>query len=237
MRRPRDNGIALVIALVLTAFFAVVGLGLVFTVSVDRLGAMNHEDQARALYAADAALALAASELARTGDFDAVLEGRAVSAYTDGESAGLRVLSGGGAVDLVALTGELSCGRSAGCTDAQVAVSTAARPWGANNPRWRPYVYLPLADVVGPAAGSLYIAVWIGDDATETDGEPAVDGGGDAGAGRGVLRAHAEAFGRLGARHAVEAELARVCVEPGAGAGCLPGIRVQSWRQVADRLP
>ncbi len=55
--------------------------------------------------------------------------------------------------------------------------------------------------------------------------------------GRGVLRARAVAFGPLGARHAVEADLARVCEEVAGEEWCRPGIRVQSWQEVRQLVP
>lgn len=235
-RLSNDDGVALVAALIFTSFFATLGLGLAFAVSVDRMTDRNHAAQARGLYAAEAALELAAAEIGGMGDFDAVLNGLSASAWTDG-AAGVRTLPGSGAIDLGALTNQLSCGRTAACSDAQIAVATAERPWEANNARWRLFLHLPLADVVGETGASAYIVVWIGDDAAEIDGDPLRDGGENS-TGRGVLRARAEAFGRLGARRAVEANFVRVCQgDEGGEEVCLPGIRVQSWQEVRDRLP
>ena len=39
----------------------------------------------------------------------------------------------------------LTCGRASGCTDVTRMAATAERPWGANNPWWRPFLYGPLA--------------------------------------------------------------------------------------------
>ena len=55
--------------------------------------------------------------------------------------------------------------------------------------------------------------------------------------GRGVLRVRAVAFGPLGSRRAIEAELARVCAGAAGDEVCQPGIRVQSWREVRQLVP
>ena len=83
------EGAALVAALMLTSFLAALGLGLAFTVSVDRMTDANHADQARDLYAAEGALELAAAQLGTFGDFGVVLEGLGASDWTDG-SPGVR---------------------------------------------------------------------------------------------------------------------------------------------------
>ena len=54
--------------------------------------------------------------------------------------------------------------------------------------------------------------------------------------GHGIVRVHAEAFGLAGSRRAIEAELSRVC-PGGEDAGCLPGIRVQSWQELRQAIP
>jgi hypothetical protein len=81
-------------------------------------------------------------------------------------------------------------------------------------------------------AHPIYVVVWIGDDAREIDGNSENDDEGAGQEGRYVVRARAESFGSRGARHAIEAELARMCTGEGAGELCRPGVRVQSWRAV-----
>ncbi|MGE3273526.1 MAG: hypothetical protein AB7O67_00340 [Vicinamibacterales bacterium] len=231
-----EAGIALVLALLLAGFFAAAGLGLALTLSTDRLSDRNHLEQARLLYAADAGLALTASALAQVADLDDVLAGQP-SAHVDGPPTGARALPGGGVLDFGAATSLLTCGRVTACSDAQRATVTSARPYGSNNPAWQPFVHLPYSAIGGTGADGIYVAVWIGDDGLEADGDPWTDGGGTTGAGRGVLRAHVEAYGRQGARRALEADLVRRCGDAGPAGTCLPGIRVQSWREVSGALP
>lgn len=225
----RSRGIALVVTLIAMAAFAALGLGLVLTTSVERLTGGNYRDSVDALYAADAAIELAARELAPIADWDRVLDGTIRSRLTDGSPGGARSI-GGVPLDLTILTNEVTCGRTTACSDARIRQTTLARPWGANNPRWEPFVFGPIGTFAGAAARPLplvYVIVWIGDDAHETDGNRLVDGGGPGAAGRNILRARAEAFSAGGARRAIEADLVRKA----------SGIDVQSWRLVGSTLP
>jgi hypothetical protein len=75
----------------------------------------------------------------------------------------------------------------------------------------------------GTIDSSVYVAVWVGDDPSETDGNPLVDGevAERPNPGRGVLTLLAHAYGPS-SRRAVEATVARAD----------RGVRVLSWRQV-----
>ena len=232
MTQPR--GIALILALLVTSFLSAVGLGLAVIVFMDRLATGNTKGAVGLLHAADAGLELAAHDLARA-DWDAVLAGRSQASFADGAPTGVRAVPGGGAVDLAAETDALNCGKVTTCTVAQMNANSNERPWGLNNPRWRLYAYGPLANLPELARPTpCYLAVWIADDTREQDGDPLADGDEE---GHGVLRVRAVAFGSLGARHAVEAELARVCEQDAGEEWCRPGIRVQSWQEVHQLLP
>ena len=115
--------------------------------------------------------------------------------------------------------------------------NSSERPWGGNNPRWRLFAYGPMQQFTQLARPApCYLAVWIADDGREQDGDPLEDEADALQPGHGIVRLHAEAFGVAGSRRAVEAELSRVC--PGGGAaGCLPGIRVQSWQELRQAIP
>ena len=223
-----SRGIALVITLIAMAAFAALGLGLVLTTTVERLTGANYRDSVEALYAADAAIELAAKELASIADWNRVLTGTDRSRWTDGVPGGPRAI-GNVTLDLTTLTNELTCGRSTVCSDARIRMSTLERPWGANNPRWELFVFGRLETFAVPPwpLPPAYVIVWLGDDAHEVDGSRLVDGGGPGGEGRDILRARAEAFTAGGARRAIEADLIRQ------GAG----IRVQSWRLVGSTFP
>ena len=228
------RGAALLAAILAISLFSALGLALALSSSVERLAAANHEDAVSLLNAADAALELAARELAEVADWNAILDGRSRSAIVDGPPEGVRRVSADSVVDLTGLTNDLTCGRPAGCTNADRMAFTLERPWGPNNPWWRPFLYGPLAAASTPRqARPVYVVVWLGDDGGEVDGNALVDGGGAAGEGRYIVRARAAAFASGRAFRAIEAELARICTPSAAGETCLPGIRVQSWRMVA----
>jgi hypothetical protein len=216
-----DRGIALVITLLALALFSALGLGLLLATSSERLTAANHAQSVEASNAADAGIEIAARELALIADWNRVLDGTTRSRKTDGAAGGARTI-GGFAFNLTTLTSQLTCNRTSTCTDTRINTSSADRPWGVNNARWQLFVYGRLR-LFAPAAAPLpddYIAVWIGDDARETDGNALLDT-------NGVVRAHAQAVAPGGTRRAIDAEFVRT------GAG----IRVQSWRNRPGVLP
>jgi hypothetical protein len=146
-----------------------------------------------------------------------------------GSAATSLALADGAMVDLVKATNRLNCPQvfpppSTTCTAAQMDQVTEDRPWGANNPRWRLYARGPLGLLVpgSPADTQLQIAVWLSDDAAETDGDPARDGLDESNPGAGIIQVRAAALGSAGAHRVVEATVAR------AGAS----VRILSWRQV-----
>lgn len=229
-----QRGIALILALLLTSFLSAIGLGLAMVVFMDRLATGNVHASAGLMNAADAGLELAAHHLARA-NWQAVLAGDEQASFSDGDPTGVRAVPGGGTVNLTAETHSLNCGRTTPCTAAEMDEATDDRPWGVNNPRWRLYAYGALESLPALARPTpCYLAVWVADDVAEVDGEPLVDGEVQ---GRGVLRARAVAYGPLGARRAVEAELARVCFGAASEEICQPGIRVQSWQEVRQLVP
>ena len=81
-------------------------------------------------------------------------------------------------IDLSIQTNLANCASAAGCSDGELQAVTAARPWGANNPRWRLFLYGPLASLVPLRfPPPIYVLVWAGDDGREADGAPETDGG------------------------------------------------------------
>lgn len=233
MTGPR--GIALILVVLVTSFLSAIGLGLALIVMMDRLATGNLRGSVAMLYAADAAIEVAARDLALSQDWNLALTGVSRSSFVDGFAGGLRAIPGGGVVDLTAATNLLNCGRAAHCTAAQMDANSRERPWGANNARWQLYAFGPLeglAPLARPAP--CYLAVWVADDSREEDADPLTDA--EAGTpGHGVVRLRAEAYGPIGARRAIEAELVRHCL-PGPDP-CRPRSRVQSWQEVRQSVP
>ena len=231
-----ERGIALILAVLFTSFLCAIGLGLALVVFMDRLAVGNMRGSVGLLYAADAAIELAARDLSRTDDWSSVLAGLQRGSLTDGVPGGVRQTPGA-SINLTALTNQLNCGSDADCTSAQMDTSTRDRPWAGNNPRWQLYGYAPFgtsAELERPSP--CYLVIWIADDAREQDGDPSSDAI-EAEPGHGILRVRAEAFGYGGARRGIEAELVRFCLPAGAPGSCRASIRVQSWLEVRETVP
>jgi hypothetical protein len=228
-----ESGIALIVVILATLVLSALGMSLLVTTATEALIAGHHRDGIEAFYAADAVLERAIPGLATVPDWSALLaspDGVASSiAPGFGDAAMSAVLPDGSMLDLVQATNRLNCPHvfpppSTPCTAAQMDQVTGDRPWGGNNPRWRLYARGPLAALVpGPPPDTrLYVALWVSDDPSETDGNPANDGADASNPGSGIIQMRGEAFGGGGAHRAVEATAAR------AGAS----LRIVSWRQV-----
>lgn len=226
------RGVAVVLALLAMTLVSALVTGLIVVTTVERVSSANLDDAVALANASEAALELAVGALEAIADWDEVLNGTRTSGLVDGPP-GARILGPSETVDLVGLGHVLTCGRPTPCSAAQIRAITLDRPWGANNPRWQIFLHQPLTapPLPGPAP-RLYAAVWIGDDGGEVDGDPGRDGAGPNGEGRYVVRARAESFSARGGRHAIDAELARVC-DAGPAGPCGPGVRIRAWRVVA----
>ncbi|MEW6320929.1 MAG: hypothetical protein AB1635_07560 [Acidobacteriota bacterium] len=223
-------------ALLVTALAAALALALAVAVSMEHLAARNHAEAAVTLLAAEAGLEAAARDLAGRDDWSPVLAGAERAPASDDVTAGPLALPWGARLDVARETARLTCGRTAGCTDGQRRAPTAERPWGANNPRWQPFLAAPLARLL-PAMPGSYVVVWVGDDVLEEDGRPDRDEAQPGAPGRFVARLHALALRPRGARRAVEAVIARPCAVDNGNEVCGPGIRVQSWHEVRPEVP
>jgi hypothetical protein len=203
-RPASDRGAALLLALVATALLGALGVSLLMLADTELRIASNDGASVEAFYAADAALERAVQELATLPAWSAVLTGVAKSSFSEPTTS--PVLPSGRTVDLVSVTAALQAAWDAGGSQ------------GANTPVWRLFAWGPLARLASPGwiESRVYVAVWIADDSSETDGNPGADT-------NGVVFVHAEAFGVGGARRMVEATVERV--SPGV-------VRVLSWKEV-----
>lgn len=233
-----ERGVAVVLALVVTGLLAALAAGLTTLVFAHRLAAGNYVDDVALLNAAESGVEAVAAELGEGGDWDGVLGGQVVSARSLGPPTGLRALPGGATIDLAVLTNQLNCGKRSSCSPQQLAAVSPGRPWGANNPVWRLFLYAPIREV-GPVSSTPdgLLLVWVGDDPQEADGDPLVDGDLAVEApGSGILRVRAEAFGVRG-RRGIEAELRKICAPGAEGPICQPGLRVQAWQELRGPIP
>jgi hypothetical protein len=218
-----ERGVALIVVLIVMMLLSALGLSLTMVTSTEERVADSYSSGSEAFYAADAALEFAMQELSQVPDWSHVLDGTLTSAFIDSQGS-LQQWPGGQARTSGEATALVTCRRTS-CTDADMDARTSDRPWGENNPRWRLFAYGPVQDLspAGTINSSGYVAVWVGDDPSENDGLPLVDGDGSAGSnpGRGLLSLLVHAYGPS-SRRVIEATVAQ--------AG--NGVRVLSWREV-----
>jgi hypothetical protein len=238
------------------------GAGLMLAAATEARITRNFRNNTEAFYAADAVLERAVDELRAVGDWSLVLSGAARSTFADGEPRGTRPLADGKIIDLADVLNDANCRNVGGCSSAAMDAITAERPWGANNPRWQPFAWGYLDDLIPDATitSSFYAMVMVADDPAECDDDPLVDGGtvvsclasAKANPGAGIITVRAQAFGPFGSRRGVELTLARVG-RGATGADVMPaegtaenygntgdyhpgvgqaGVHILSWREV-----
>jgi hypothetical protein len=189
------------VALVVTLLLNVIGLGLLSLSNTEAAIASNYRQASQMLYAAEAAADCALAGLAHASSWNGVLSGAASSVFRD--TTLTPVLASGERFDLAALTVSLQ------------AHSDADARRGADNPRWRLFVYQPLSRMVRSAVASEYLVAWVADDAAEEDGDPLSDA-------NDIVVIRAQALGPRGLQRAVEATVAKDDV----------GVKVLSWREI-----
>jgi hypothetical protein len=220
----RENGVALIVAMMAMTLMMALGAALVMTVSSETLIANNYRKSVEALYAADAVLERGYGDLMDLADWDPVLNGAASSSFVDGLPLTVaRTLQDGSTVKLDEVLNRANCQKASECDSADMDDVSRERPWGSNNPRWQPYAYGHLQSILAPTSSLdsvFYVVLMVGDDPSENDGDPARDGSSADNPGSGVLLLRAEAFGPGGAYKHIEATVRRTEV----------GVRILSWR-------
>ena len=221
---------AIIVALMAMLMMSALGAALVLTTSSETTIAANFRNAQEGLYAADAAAELAMDHLAAMPDWNPILEGVAQSAFVDGPPGGVRTLADGSLLDLGEAVNMLNCRKVTACSASELTAITAQRPWGANNPVWRLFVYGPLSSLLPAHAvdSVYYVIVLAADDPSENDGNPLRDG-------RRRDECRKRRPGRCAPRRSVRAGRTR-CIEltvarPAPEAG-QAGVRVLSWRHV-----
>ncbi len=208
-----ERGVALVAASMAMMLLLALGASLIIVTSSETAIAGNYRIGGEALYAADAVVQRAIAEIRTVADWNTLLDGSQSSSFADGAASGTRRLADGSTIDLGEIVNRANCGRAAACSSADMVATTQARPWGPNNPRWRPYAYGMLDAVSGDPQGSpYYVMALVADDGAENDGDPQRDGvttGGLPNMGKDVILVRGQAFGPRGAHHALEAVVSR----------------------------
>ncbi len=209
-----ERGTALLLAIVLATILGVVASAVALTARMETLVAGRVEQGQALRYAADGALGLAAADLSNT-DWTATLSG-AASSFTAGDPRVPLAMPG---IDAI----RLCCGvGSFGATVQQAA--NGGRTWGANTPQWHLYAWGPVASWLpaGAIRAPFYVAVWIGDDASDDDGDPSADA-------NGTIDVYAVALGPGGGRQGVRALLTRP-LDP-VGKPHVRGVRIVTWHE------
>jgi hypothetical protein len=230
----REEGVALVVVAMATTLLLAFGAALILITGSESMIAANFRLGEQASYAADAVLERALSDLRALSDWSQALDGTSLSSFTDGRPSGVRRIAGSSPIDLGQIVNLANCRRTSACSDSDMDAITFDRPWGANNPRWRPYAFGPLADLLGRGGidSPFYVVAFVADDPSENDGDPDRDGLtlGFPNPGLGVVTVRGEAFGPSGSHKVVEATIERV--RTGAAEAPPSGLRVLSWREV-----
>ncbi len=229
-RLPNEQGLVLLLALMTLLILSALGMALTITTMTEAAGARNYRDGTEALYAADGAIERVIQDLRTAPDWNGVLAGTMTSAFIDGPAFGVRDTVAG-RLDLTEATNIMRCGKGTSCSEADMTERTDDRPWGPNNPRWQLYAAGPMADMrPGAIASTMYVVVWIGDDPSDNDDDPLVDGGPppegrtpEENPGVGVLALQAHAYGPGGVRRMVEVTVGRTPAN---------GVRILSWREL-----
>ena len=233
----REDGVALIIAMMAMLLMTALGVALILTTSSETMIASNYRNTYEGFYAADAALERAMDDLRTVPDWNTLLSGAARSQFIDGSPNGPRMLSGGTTLDLGQAINMANCQKVATCSNSNMDAVTAERPWGSNNPRWQLLAYGNLADMLPTDTinSQYYVIVLVGDDPSENDGDPLRDGVSQSNPGTGVLALRAEAFGPRGSHKVIELTVARTDtteLERGYDGVGQAGMRMLSWREV-----
>jgi hypothetical protein len=184
-----------------------IGAALTVTANTEATIATSFRLERELTYAAEAAVERAIQDVRLMPNWNGFLTGAQTTTFLDGTMA--PSLPTGGSLDIRVLT-------------AQIQAATNARFGGPNAPQWQLIASGRLADIAGRGSieSSAYLVVWVADDVSETDGNPAADS-------NDVIVIRGEAVGSGGRTRTLDATVTRA----GAPAG-QPGLRVISWREV-----
>jgi hypothetical protein len=187
-----DRGSVLLCALMVIALIATLGAALTLVVSTESALAGNYLVSQQGLYAAEAGIERAISEIRLLPTWRALPAPSSTTAsadFNDGQAT--RRAPDGSTLNFAQLTVQ------------RQAESDAMHPIAPDRPVWRLYAHAPFGRMV-PAAGTdaPYVVVWLADDPDDLDGDPAVDT-------NDVVMLHAEAFGVSAGRHAIDVTIQR----------------------------
>jgi Tfp pilus assembly protein PilX len=216
-----ERGMALIVALMAMALMSALGMALMLMTQTETMITANYRDSMEGQYVADAGIERVMDDVLTVPDWNTLLASTdgvtssVTSGFIDATPSSPVTMPDGHTINLASATNMINCGKTTGCSDADMDASTVDRPWGKNNPRFRLYAWGPVNDLIptGTLNSPFYVAVWIADDAAENDNNPSKDGDpsptGNPNGGAGVLTLRAESFGPMGAHHVIETTISR----------------------------
>jgi type IV pilus assembly PilX-like protein len=223
MNIRREDGVAMIVAMMAMLLMTALGVALVLTTSSETMIAGNFRNSGEALYAADAVIERAMDDILTVADWNKLLDGSTQSAFVDGPPSGERTLPDGSKIDLMQAANMANCQHVGSCSPSEFNTMSAERPWAENNPHWQLYAYGNLKDML-PATDTInsayYVMVMVADDPSDNDNDPMHDGvvpcpsgnngsDGSCNPGTGVIALRAEAFGPRGTHKVIEITVAR----------------------------
>ena len=212
-----ERGTALLTVLLILVLFGAMAAAVTIASRTETLIAAHFRQSRETLHAAEGAVALVSHQLAGLPDWSPVISGAVASSFIDGAPSGARRLPGGDSVTLC-------CGPGSISDDVQQRAYGGA-VWGADTPVWRLFAWGPATAWLGAGRidSGVYVAVWVGDDPYDGDGNPTVDSN------RTVV-VHAQAFATGGGRRVIESLVHR----PSIVATGIPsaGVRNVVWREI-----
>ena len=232
-----ENGVALTMAVMACMLLSAMAAALILLSSAETIIAGHFRNSIEARFAAEAMMARGIDLASRSDDWAGSIAGSTPPAWTDGALAAPR--SAGGWIDARPGPG----GESGQLPEndplrrARSAAVSVDRPWGANNPSWRPYAYGPLSEMLADVTidSSYYVLLLVADDPTGSHRAVAADAPARP---REGIALRAEAFGPHGAHAVIEVAADRVLIgaadeekDYNTGSGPLP-MKILSWREV-----
>lgn len=217
MRRPRERGSALLPVMLLMFLFSAIAFGTSIVVRTETMVSARFRRATEALYAAEAGLAAAISELREQPSWTPVLDGTVTSLFSVGSFQGSARVPGGGSVMLCCGAGSVA---DRVANESRLSAVPARRVL-----EWQPFLWSPLDTLAGDATPSGFlIVVFVADD-EEDDGD--VDPRRDV---NGIVTVRAEAVESGDVHRTVEALVRRR--DPSPEAGPRPNVAILRWREI-----
>lgn len=184
----REQGAALLIALLTVMLLAGVAAGLIVVSTTETMIAAAQRHVLETSYAAESAFDAAVRELDLLSDWNAALASppaNVQASFIDGQSS--PTAPDGRVLNLIALTAQR-----------QADANAASPGLGADTPSWRLFAHAGFSALLPPShpAPAAYLVVWIADDGFDGDGDPARDA-------NATIQIFAEAHGAARSRKAL----------------------------------